>query len=144
MSARRRCGAAGLGDARDENRGERWKSLEVWKRADELALLLYRATRSFPPEELYGLTSQLRRAVLSVPTNIVEGCERGSDKEFARFLEIAFSSLAETKYLIHCSGKLGYLSGGLQVELEGKAEDLSRRLWAFYSTVKRKRKPAND
>jgi four helix bundle protein len=74
----------------------------------------------------------------------VEGCARGSDKELGRFLEIAFSSLAETKYLIYFSGNLGYLSGGLLVELEGKAEDLSRRLWAFYSTVRRKRKPPNS
>jgi four helix bundle protein len=109
------------GGRQGESRGERWRNLEIWQRADDLARSVYRTTRTFPPEELYGLTSQLRRAALSVPTNIVEGCARESDKEFARFLEIAFSSLAETKYLIHFSSSLDYLSKELEAELRGKA-----------------------
>jgi four helix bundle protein len=128
--------APGAGGRQGESRGERWRNLEIWQRADDLARSVYRATRTFPPEELYGLTSQLRRAALSIPTNIVEGCARESDKEFARFLEIAFSSLAETKYLIHFSSSLDYLSKELETELRGKAEELGPRLWAFYLTVK--------
>jgi four helix bundle protein len=125
------------------SRGERWRTLEVWQRADDLARRVYVATRHFPPEELYGLTSQLRRAALSIPTNIVEGCARDSDKEFARFLEIAFSSLAETKYRIYFSGSLAYLSQETEAELRGKAEELGQRLWVFYSTVRRNPGKAN-
>jgi len=62
---------------------ERWKKLDVWKLADELAFKIYLATQKFPKEELYGLTSQLRRAALSIPTNIVEGYSRKGDKELA-------------------------------------------------------------
>jgi four helix bundle protein len=63
---------------------DRWKNLEVWKKADELAFEVYGATKTFPKEEIYGLTSQIRRSALSIPTNIVEGYSRRSDKELAR------------------------------------------------------------
>ena len=72
---------------------ERWQKLEVWKLADELAFMVYKVTRSFPKEELYGITSQVRRAALSVPTNIVEGYSRKGDKELARFINISLGSL---------------------------------------------------
>ncbi|MCA9405040.1 MAG: four helix bundle protein [Candidatus Omnitrophica bacterium] len=66
-----------------------YKKLIVWKEADLLAKLVYKATRNFPKEESYGITSQLRRAIISVPLNIVEGYARGGQKEFKRFLSIA-------------------------------------------------------
>ncbi len=77
--------------------------------ADELAFQIYLATKKYPKEEIYALTSQLRRAALSIPTNIVEGYSRRSDKELAHFLNISLGSLAETKYLLHFSSKLNYL-----------------------------------
>ena len=67
--------------------------LRAFELADEVVLLIYRATREFPKEEMYGLTSQMRRAAVSVPSNIVEGCARESQAEYLRFLEIAFGSL---------------------------------------------------
>ena len=68
--------------------------LRAFELADEVALLIYRATMEFPSEETYGLTSQMRRAAVSVPSNIVEGCARESQTEYLRFLEIAFGSLS--------------------------------------------------
>jgi len=118
--------------------GDRWRKLEVWKLAHELALGIYRATKAFPADELYGLTSQLRRAALSVPTNIVEGYARAGDKELGRFLDIALGSLAEVKYLLHFASSLGYLLPDPRRDLEDRADQLGRKLWAFYLTVKGK------
>ena len=87
---------------------DRWKNLEVWQLADAFAREVYVATENFPKEEMYGVTSQLRRAALSVPTNIVEGYSRRGDRELARFTDIALGSLAESKYLLHFSSGLGY------------------------------------
>ncbi|MBW2742115.1 MAG: four helix bundle protein, partial [Deltaproteobacteria bacterium] len=89
---------------------DRWRRLDVWKLADELAYKTYLITRKFPKEELYGLTSQLRRSALSVPTNIVEGYSRKGDKELAHFVNISLGSMAETKYLLYFALRLGYLS----------------------------------
>ena len=73
-------------------------NLGIWKRGHQLTLDVYQATKSFPSEEMFGLTSKLRRAVSSIPTNIAEGCGRGSNKEFARFLQIAIGSTSEVEY----------------------------------------------
>ena len=82
--------------------------LRAFELADEVVLLIYRATRGFPKEEMYGLTSQMRRAAVSVPSNIVEGCTRESQAEYLRFLEIAFGSLRELHYQLGLSKCLGY------------------------------------
>ena len=87
---------------------DRWKKLEVWKLDDDLALKIFEATKSFPKEELFGLTSQMRRSALSIPTNIVEGHDRRGNKELAHFISISLGPLAETKYLIQFAGQLGY------------------------------------
>ncbi len=86
-----------------------YKKIVAWKRADELTIEVYRATREFPREEIYGLTSQIRRASFSVASNIAEGAARGSDPEYLRFLIIARGSLAETEYLLHLANELEYL-----------------------------------
>ncbi len=83
--------------------------LRAFKLADEAALLIYRATRKFPKDEIYGLTAQMRRAAVSVPSNIVEGCARESQTEYLRFLEIAFGSLRELHYQFSLAERLGYL-----------------------------------
>lgn len=82
------------------------RKLDAFTLADELAVRTYSATRDFPPEERYGLRSQIRRAAISVPTNIVEGCARDSDKEYARFPEMAFGSAREVIYLIDLASRL--------------------------------------
>jgi four helix bundle protein len=84
--------------------------LTAFLKSDELVLVVYRATQDFPPEENYGLKSQIRRAAVSVPSNIVEGCSRDGEREFVRFLEIAFGSLRELSYQLNLSMRLGYLS----------------------------------
>jgi four helix bundle protein len=86
-----------------------YRKLQVWQRSHKLVLDLYRASQMFPPVERYGLTSQLRRAVLSVPTNIAEGSRRAASREFAYYLSIAEGSLSETEYLVLVSRDLGYM-----------------------------------
>ena len=82
--------------------------LRAFELADEVAVLIYRVTRKFPTDEVYGLTSQMRRAAVSVPSNIVEGCARESQTEYLRFLEIAFGSLRELHYQFGLAQRLGY------------------------------------
>src|SRR5437016_2429479 len=87
------------------------KSLPLGEKlADDLTVAVYERTRKFPKEEVYGLTSQLRRASYSVPANIVEGSSRESKKDYLHFLYIARGSLSETQYFIHLARRLGYLS----------------------------------
>jgi len=83
--------------------------LTAFLKADELVLEVYRITRGFPAEEIYGLKSQIRRAAVSVPSNIVEGCSRDGEKEFVRFLDIAFGSLRELSYQLSLSHRLDYI-----------------------------------
>ena len=84
--------------------------IDAWKLADDLTVAVYSATSSFPREELYGLTNQLRRASYSVPANIAEGASRESKKDYLHFLYISRGSLSETQYFIHLSQRLGYLA----------------------------------
>lgn len=115
---------------------DRWRNLEVWKLADEFALQIYKTTKDFPKEETYGLTSQLRRSALSIPTNIVEGYSKRGDKELAHFLNIALGSLAETKYLLYFSNRLGYLNQETYERLSDRAQELGAKLWKFYGKVR--------
>ena len=86
------------------------RQLQAFQLADELVLIVYKVTRGFPSDELYGLRSQIRRSAVSVPSNIVEGCTRISDSEYVRFLDIAFGSLRELSYQLNLSHRLGFLS----------------------------------
>ncbi len=105
-----------------------FKNLRVWQDAHAFALHLYTASRVFPPEERFGLTSQLRRAAVSIPSNIAEGSGR-SDADFARFLHIALGSASEAEYQLLLARDLGYLSdaacGPLQEELQQVRRELS-------------------
>ena len=115
---------------------ERWGKLDVWKLADELAYKIYVGTRKFPKEEIYGITSQLRRAALSVPTNIVEGYSRKGDKELAHFTNISLGSMAETKYLVYFAHRLGYLPDTEYNKINSGYEALGKKLWRFYEKVR--------
>jgi four helix bundle protein len=112
-----------------------YKELIVWQKADEMAYEIYMITKKFPKDELYGLTSQLRRAALSVPTNIVEGYARKGDKELTRFINIAIGSMAETEYLLSFSSRLGYLSESDFTRIENLRSEVGRFLWKFYKKV---------
>src|SRR5213082_2326050 len=87
-----------------------YTKIQAWRLADDLTVAIYEQTRSFPREEMYGLTSQLRRASYSVPANIVEGASQESKKDYLHFLYIARGSLSEAQYFIHLSQRLNYLS----------------------------------
>lgn len=84
--------------------------LRVFELADQLAIAIYKGTATFPREEQFGLTSQMRRAAVSVPSNIVEGCARDSTSDYVRFLDIAFGSLRELDYQASLAHRLGYLA----------------------------------
>jgi four helix bundle protein len=83
-----------------------FKQLDVWRKAYQLTLSVYEVTRSFPKEEVYGLTSQIRRAAISIPSNIAEGCVRDSSAELARFLRIAMGSACELEFQLMLSHDL--------------------------------------
>ncbi|MBH0178791.1 MAG: four helix bundle protein [Nitrospira sp.] len=85
------------------------RKLRAFEMADEVALLVYQITAGFPREEMYGLTSQIRRAAVSVPSNIVEGCARDSQADYLRFLHMAFGSLRELHYQLDLSKRLEFL-----------------------------------
>lgn len=87
-----------------------YKSLNVWKKAMELVVLVYNISKHFPKEEIYGLSSQMRRAAVSIPSNIAEGHQRYSPKEFIHFLSIARGSLAELETQVIIANRLNYIS----------------------------------
>lgn len=107
-----------------ENTG--YKKLIVWQKANDLALRVYATTRSFPADERYGLTSQLRRAALSVPTNLAEGAGRQGKGELRQFANVALGSLAETTHLLDFSLQLGYLSEKDHEELKALRDEVGR------------------
>jgi len=111
-----------------------FRNLVVWKKADELAFQVYRLTENFPKSEVFGLTAQLRRAALSVPTNIVEGNNRKSRKELFHFADIALGSLAETEYLLMFSKRLGYTKSSID-HLENLVAEVGKLLWSFQKSL---------
>lgn len=110
----------------------------LYTKTDTLAHLVYRVTREFPAHEKFGLTSQLRRAVLSVPLNIVEGFARKGSKQYKQFLLIAYGSLKEAKYLIDFSRDEGYLKNSTHKELFELSEECAKLLWATIRSIEKK------
>ena len=92
-----------------EGRSNSYRDLIVWQKSMSLAREIYHLTKSFPKEEIYGLTSQIRRCAVSIPSNIAEGKGRGSDKEFVRFLQISLGSLYELNTQLELSYDLSYV-----------------------------------
>ena len=87
-----------------------FKNIEMWQRSHKLTIEIYKATQQFPKEEIFGLTSQIRRAVSSIPTNIAEGCGRRTNAELANFLNIASGSASEVEYEILLAKEVGYIT----------------------------------
>jgi four helix bundle protein len=108
----------------------------AWRLADDLAVSIYRVTKSFPREELYGLTLQLRRAASSVPANIAEGSNRTSKKDYHRFLSIASGSLAEARYFLHLANRLEYLPEADYLDCSRLAEQTSKTLSGLISITR--------
>lgn len=104
------------------------RKLRAFELADALVIDIYMVTKTFPKEELFGLTSQIRRASVSVAANIVEGSARASEKEYLQFLRLALGSLRETGYFIDLSARLGYIQQQRATDLSIKYEETARVL----------------
>ncbi len=114
--------------------------LRAFELADDVVLLIYKITKTFPTDERYGLTSQMRRAAVSVPSNIVEGCARGSQAEYVRFLEIAFASLRELHYQFDLSRRLGYLNEN-SINCSTKIIETEKVLGALLRSMRTNKQP---
>jgi four helix bundle protein len=112
-----------------------FKELRVWSKAHELTISVYGLTRTFPREETYGLTSQIRRSAASIAANIAEGCGRRSDGEFARFLQIARGSASETEYHLLLARDLRFLSECDYQNAEKKVLEVQRMLTSLVQKV---------
>jgi four helix bundle protein len=112
-----------------------YKKLIAWQKADELAYQIYLETKNFPKEEIYGITSQIRRAALSIPTNIVEGCARHGKKELKYFVNIALGSQAEVEYLLGFSLRLGYVTQNSFERLVSLRQEVGSLLWKFHESI---------
>jgi four helix bundle protein len=113
-----------------------FKKLRVWEKARELARIVYRATRTFPDTERYGLTSQMQRAVISVGSNIAEGCGRSSEAEKARFFRIAAGSLSELEFQTIIAGDLSFIGEEQVNDMLGRIKEIGGMLGALTNVVK--------
>ena len=112
-----------------------FRTLKVWQDSHQLTLDIYKATKNFPKEELFALTSQMRRASSSIPTNIAEGCGRGTSKDFARFLQITVGSAYELDYHLILANDLSYLKGEIYLDLSEKVTKLKKQTTALIQKV---------
>lgn len=113
-----------------------YKKLIAWQKADLLAHSVYDISLSFPKEEQFGLTSQLKRAILSVPLNIVEGYGRNGKKEFARFLLISLGSLAESGYILEFAYKREFINELDFEKVISLKEEVAQLCWKLYTSVR--------
>ena len=111
---------------------------QLKKKMDDYAFFVYGATKVFPKEEIYGITSQIRRSSLSVILNYIEGFARTGDKQLKNFLNISYGSLKESKYLLYFSNREGYLSDEKYQELLKLAEEIGAMLWTTIKGLKDK------
>jgi four helix bundle protein len=116
-----------------------FKELKVWEKAHQLTLEVYKATQTFPRDELYGLTSQIRRSCASIPANIAEGCGRSGDTELARFLQIAMGSASELEYHILLARDLGILEALAHERLTNDVGEVKRMLASFIKILSAER-----
>ncbi len=114
-----------------------FRKIMAWEKADDLVVLIYEASKAFPKEERYGLTSQLRRAVVSVAANIAEGSGKQYLKEFRHFLYIARASLSEVEYYIHLSHRLGYLDGEKVGKQKEARQETAKILQGFINAIEK-------
>jgi four helix bundle protein len=121
---------------------QRFTDLKVWQRSHALVLRTYRLTKALPADEKYGLVSQLRRAAVSVPTNIAEGSKREGNQDFARFLNIAEGSLVEAEYLIMLSRDLDYLKPASVAPILAEIKQLAAML--HYLRMRVEKKPVKN
>lgn len=114
------------------------KDLEIWKRSVDFVTFIYEMTKSFPKEEIYGLTNQLRRAAVSIPSNISEGAARKHSKEFIQFLYVALGSIAELETQIIISENLKYLNKDRSMNIQNELTELRRMILGLIRQISNK------
>lgn len=112
-----------------------YRDLTVWQKSLDLVEMTYHLTREFPPEENYGLSNQMRRCAVSIPSNISEGQSRNSNKEFERFLRIAIGSLAELDTQLEISLRLGYVGEGVKENIENFMLEIRKMLFGLIRSI---------
>ncbi|MFN9436631.1 MAG: four helix bundle protein [Planctomycetota bacterium] len=112
------------------------RKLRAFELADQLALAVYQTTKTFPKDEIFGMTAQMRRAAISVPSNIVEGCARNSNADFLRFLDIAFGSGRELEYQLSLATRLGYIDPGESQQLDAIVNELMKVLSGLIKSLR--------
>ncbi|NLF31183.1 MAG: four helix bundle protein [Planctomycetes bacterium] len=113
------------------------RKLRAFKLADALAMMVYRLTRSFPRDEQFGLTAQMRRGAVSIASNIVEGCARSTHTEYVRFLDMAYGSACEVQYQASLAHRLEYLADGAYASLRDHCAETSKVLNALIRSLRR-------
>jgi four helix bundle protein len=113
-----------------------YRSLKAWETAHQITLSVYQATRVFPADELYGLTSQLRRSAASIPANLAEGAGRNSGPEFARYCRIVLGSASELEYHLLLARDLGYMSSDRHAELSERVDHLKRMITRLHHAIR--------
>lgn len=113
-----------------------FKTLVVWQKAHQLTLEIYKATALFPKDEMFGITSQMRRSSSSIPTNIAEGCGRGNDGDMSRFLQIAGGSASELEYQLILARDLQLLDTETYQRLDTHLDEVKRMIYAFLQKLK--------
>lgn len=113
-----------------------FRELQVWHKAHKLVLEIYKVSSKFPKEEIYGLSSQIRRAAASIPTNIAEGCGRVSNKDLKRFLNIAMGSASEVEYQVVLAKDLGYIDSETHSSLNIAIQEIKKMLSSYIVKIK--------
>ena len=117
-------------------RVRRYHTIKAWQLSDDLAIAIYHATNGLPEGERYGLVSQMRRAYVSIAANIAEGASRSSQREYLQFLYVARGSLAELRYYLHLTKRLGYFSEDALKTQEALGDEVGRVLFGLMKSVK--------
>lgn len=112
-----------------------YKDLKVWQKSVDLAVKVYESTKNFPKEEIYGLTSQIRRCAVSISSNIAEGAGRNSKKEFYNFLGISNGSMGELETQLIIANKVHFLNEGTLESLQGDIIEIQKMNWALQKTL---------
>lgn len=115
-----------------------YKDLQVWQKSMDFVDAVYAATKTFPKDEVYGLTAQLRRCAVSVASNLAEGCSRSSTRDFIRFVEISYGSLAEAETQIYIANRQKYIADDVMDKLLEQAGEIGRMLNGLIGSLNKK------
>lgn len=113
-----------------------FRTLDIWKRSHKIPLFIYKTSSNFPKSETFGITSQIRRASLSIPTNIAEGCGYNSKLQLKRFLTISMGSCSEVDYLLEVCKELNYLSEKESKKLQKEIAEIRKMIYSFSNKLK--------